>query len=144
MRFQTFGGLEQLSLVEVPPPVPGPRQILVDTVRAPYDVIFDAVMNRPFAAWRPHLAETGIFVSLLPKPDHLWQALTLPLRSRQRLRFATVTPNRADLCYLGDLARQGALHTVIDSVHPLEELAAALRKSQSGRARGKIIVAVKD
>lgn len=108
----------------------------------PFDVILDAVMSLPFAHWRPHLSEQGVFVSLLPKPDHLLHAWTLPLHSRQRLRFTTVKPNRPDLEYLARLSVQGQLRTVIDSVHPLEELATALRKSQGGRARGKIIVSV--
>lgn len=108
-----------------------------------FDVILDTVMNRPFGAWRPLLAEAGVYVSLLAKPGPWLQARTLPLYSRQRLRFTAVKPNRADLDYLAGLAQQGALRTVIDSVYPLAELAAALGQSQTGRARGKIIVAVK-
>lgn len=112
------------------------------SVGKPFDVILDAVMSLPFARWRPHLSEQGVFVSLLPKPDHLLHAWTLPFHSRQRLRFTTVKPNRQDLEYLASLAEQGKLRTVIDSVHPLEERATAMRKSQAGRARGKIIVSV--
>ena len=114
------------------------------TVGEPFDVILDSVMSLPFARWRPHLSNRGVFVSLLPKPDHLLRAWTLPLHSQQRLRFTAVRPNRRDLGFLGDLAEQGKLKTVIDSVHPLEDLAAAMQKSQSGRARGKIIVSVID
>jgi alcohol dehydrogenase len=69
--------------------------------------------------------------------------LILPLHSRQRLRFTAVKPSREDLDHLSGLAQQGTLQTVIDSVYPLEDLAAALCKSQSGRARGKIIISVR-
>jgi NADPH:quinone reductase-like Zn-dependent oxidoreductase len=111
--------------------------------RAPFDVILDTVMNRPFSSWQTRLTDRGVYVSLLPKPSHVLQALTLPLHSRQRLRITSLKPNRAALSQLGDWVQQGRLRTVIDSVYSLEELPAALRKSQSGRARGKIIVSVK-
>jgi len=114
-----------------------------NTPRTPFDVILDAVMNLPFGHWRPYLSNPGIYVSLLPKPNHILRALTLPFHSGQRLRFTAVKPSRQDLDYLSGLAQQGKLQTVIDSVYPLEELAAALRKSRSGRARGKIIISVR-
>jgi len=115
----------------------------MNTPRTPFDVILDAVMNLPFGHWRPYLSNQGVYVSLLPKPNHILRALTLPLHSRQRLRFTAVKPSRQDLDYLSGLAQQGKLQTAIDSVYPLEELGSALRKSQSGRARGKIIVSVR-
>lgn len=110
---------------------------------AQFDVILDGVMNQPFSRWRALLSESGVYVALVPKPDLLLHALTLPMHARQRLRITTLKPSRSDLSYVADLAQRGLLRTVIDSVHPLEELAAALRKSQTGRARGKIIVTVR-
>jgi NADPH:quinone reductase-like Zn-dependent oxidoreductase len=109
----------------------------------PFDLIFDTVMSQPFSRWRPRLAGHGVYVSLLPNPGLLLRSLALPLHARQRVRFTVVEPNRKDLAWLGGLAQAGQLRTVIDSAHPLAELPAALRKSQSGRARGKIIVLVK-
>ena len=84
-----------------------------------------------------------MYVSLLPQAGLILHSLTLPLYSRQRVRFTFAKPNREDLAYLGGLAQNGQLRTVIDSVHPLAELHAALQQGQTGRARGKIIVAVK-
>ena len=109
----------------------------------PFDVVFDTVMSRPFSHWRPSLAGRGVYVSLLPKPGLWLRSLALPLCGRQRVRFTVVKPNRVDLAWLGGLAAAGRLRTVVDSVHPLAGLPAALRKSQSGRARGKIIVQVR-
>lgn len=112
------------------------------TIQPPFDVILDAVMNRPFGYWRGLLGANGVYISLLSKPSHMLHALTLPLYSHQRLRFTTVKPNRDDLAYLSALAQADRLRTVIDSVHPLAELQAAMRKSQGGRARGKVIVQI--
>ena len=109
---------------------------------APFDLIFDTVMNQAFSHWRPSLAQDGVYVSLLPQLGLILHSLTLPLYSRQRVRFTFVKPNREDLAYLGGLAQSGQLRTVIDSVYPLTELPAAFLQGQTGRARGKIIVAV--
>ena len=109
----------------------------------PFDLIFDTVMNQAFSHWRPSLAQDGVYVSLLPQLGLILHSLTLPLYSRQRVRFTFVKPNREDLAYLGGLAQSGQLRTVIDSVYPLAELPAAFLQGQTGRARGKIIVVVK-
>ncbi len=108
-----------------------------------FDLIFDTVMSQAFSHWHPSLARDGVYVSLLPQLGLILHSLTLPLYSRQRVRFTFVKPNREDLGYLGGLAQNGQLRTVIDSVHPLTGLPAALQKGQTGRARGKIILAVK-
>ena len=108
-----------------------------------FDLIFDTVMNQAFSLWRSSLAVQGVYVSLLPQLGLILHSLSLPLYSRQRVRFTFVKPNREDLNYLSGLVQSGQLRTVIDSVHPLAELPAALQKGQTGRARGKIIVAVK-
>ena len=109
----------------------------------PFDLIFDTVMSQAFSHWHPSLGRDGVYVSLLPQAGLILHSLTLPLYSRQRVRFTFAKPNREDLAYLGGLAQNGQLRTVIDSVHPLAELHAALQQGQTGRARGKIIVAVK-
>jgi NADPH:quinone reductase-like Zn-dependent oxidoreductase len=109
---------------------------------ASFDLILDTVMNQTFSHWRSSLAGQGVYVSLLPKAEHLLRSFSLPLYSRQRLRIVFVKPNRADLSYLAELAQSGQLRTVIDSAHPLAELPAAFQNSQSGHARGKIIIAV--
>jgi NADPH:quinone reductase-like Zn-dependent oxidoreductase len=46
----------------------------------------------------------------------------------------------ADLEYLGGLAREGKMRTVIDRRYPLEETGAALEYVGTHHARGKVIV----
>ena len=45
-----------------------------------------------------------------------------------------------DLAVLADLMQEGKLTPVIDTNHPLSEVPAAIRYSEEGRARGKIII----
>ncbi|WP_030252907.1 NADP-dependent oxidoreductase [Streptomyces violens] len=53
-----------------------------------------------------------------------------------------VRPDSADLTALADLAEAGKLTVNIDTALPLEQAAEAFRRSQSGRARGKIVLDV--
>ncbi|MFH8634468.1 NADP-dependent oxidoreductase [Streptomyces lydicus] len=51
-----------------------------------------------------------------------------------------VRPDSADLTALGALADAGKLTVHVDAVFPLSEAAEALRRSQEGRTRGKIVL----
>ncbi|MEU9122237.1 NADP-dependent oxidoreductase [Streptomyces sp. NPDC048506] len=53
-----------------------------------------------------------------------------------------VRPDTADLAALGTLADAGKLTVPVDAVLPLPQAAEALRRSQEGRARGKIVLEV--
>lgn len=53
-----------------------------------------------------------------------------------------VRPDSADLTALADLAEAGKLTVNIDTALPLAQAAEAFRRSQSGRARGKIVLDV--
>ncbi|MER7398097.1 NADP-dependent oxidoreductase [Streptomyces sp. NPDC000151] len=53
-----------------------------------------------------------------------------------------VRPDSADLTALAELADAGKLTVTIDTALPLDQAAEAFRRSQSGRARGKIVLDV--
>ncbi|MFF4694252.1 NADP-dependent oxidoreductase [Streptomyces chattanoogensis] len=53
-----------------------------------------------------------------------------------------VRPDTADLTALADLADAGKLTVPIDAVFPLAEAAEAVKRSMSGRSRGKIVLEV--
>jgi NADPH:quinone reductase-like Zn-dependent oxidoreductase len=61
---------------------------------------------------------------------------------RQNLRRYLSTPNQADLEFLKTLVEEGKLRPVIDTSYSLDETAAALRHIETGRASGKVVVAV--
>ncbi|MHC4549730.1 MAG: NAD(P)-dependent alcohol dehydrogenase [Planctomycetota bacterium] len=107
-----------------------------------YDLILDAVAAHGFAAARRALHARGAYVSTLPRPGLLvWMALTRILPGK-RARFVLVEPVAEDLAQLARLADKGKLRSVIDSTYPLAETEAALRRSETGRARGKIVIKV--
>ncbi len=114
----------------------------VDQPTPEYDRVLDAVSLGTFARWRRWLKPEGSYVTLLPRGDLMLRRLTLPCCSRQRAGSIFLKPNAGDLGTLAGWMAEGRLRTVIDSVVPFDDLLAALKKSQAGHARGKIIVRV--
>ena len=101
------------------------------------DVVFDTIggetQTKSFGVLRPG----GVLVSIVTPPN---EAL-----ARQRSvegRFCSVTTNGGRLQEVGGFMETGKLKVVIDKEFPLSEAKAAQEYSQTGRARGKIILRV--
>ena len=80
---------------------------------------------------------------LLGSTSRWIQALLLRPFVGQRLRPLSTRPNQADLRTIGELVEAGALRPVLDRTYPLAEVPDAIRYLRLGRARGKIVVAVR-
>ncbi len=67
------------------------------------------------------------------------------LAQAQNARFAPVLlqPEGSKLAIIADMVASGKIHPVIDKVFPLEQTKEALLYIQTGRATGKIVIAVK-
>lgn len=107
---------------------------------AAFDVILDCAGVEPISRWQDALRADGRFVALLPSAAWAWAVCKSRLLGRQRFHLTLVQSRQPDLAWLADQVRLGALKTVVDQVVPLEQLAAALRKSQEGHARGKTVI----
>ena len=59
-----------------------------------------------------------------------------------RFRYVVRKPDGDDLAELTALIEAGKIEPVVDSVLPLDEVVEAHRRSEAGRARGKIILAI--
>ena len=105
----------------------------------PWDVILDAAGTVPPRAGARALAPGGRLLLVLAG---LGRVLAAPLvRGGGRRAFAGPAPDRPDdLRRVIALARAGALRSVIDAVHPLDEFGAALARVASGRKRGAVIL----
>lgn len=114
-----------------------------------YDVILDNVEAQPLAAVRRALTPTG---TLIPNSGHggrwlgpigrIAKARVLSGFTRQRLKPFTSFGKRADLLALADLLETGQVRPAIDRIHPLDEVADALRHVGAGHTRGKVVVTV--
>ena len=73
------------------------------------------------------------------------QLLAVALRSRlrgQRIRTFLARVERADLLVLAELAAAGRIAPVIDRTYPLREVAEAVRYAETGKVRGKVVIAI--
>jgi NADPH:quinone reductase-like Zn-dependent oxidoreductase len=114
-----------------------------------YDLILDNIENRSLSAVRRALAPDGTLVlnsgtgaGGLRLIVRLIRPVLLSRFVRQNLRRYLSTPNQADLEFLKTLVEEGKLRPVIDTSYSLDETAAALRHIETGRASGKVVVAV--
>ncbi|HYE34188.1 NAD(P)-dependent alcohol dehydrogenase [Methylocaldum sp.] len=109
---------------------------------ASFDLILDTVVSGPFGRYQGLLKADGIYVSTLPKIGLMARSWALKLFSKKRIKTVMLKSNGDDLTFLSTLSEQGRLRSVIDSVFPLSQLDLAHRRSQSGHARGKIVIEV--
>ena len=112
-----------------------------------YDIIFDAVAKRTFFEVRKNLKVGGCYVTTLPnKPaDILSFFLTFPVSFfgfSKRSTFISVQPKGSDLHSLSLLVKEGKLRPFIDREYPLEEINEAHAYSETGHARGKIVIKI--
>ena len=114
-----------------------------------YDLILDNIENRPLSDVRHALTPRGTLVlnsGTGAGGMQMMARLIRPLVSspfvRQQLRRYLSNPNRADLEVLTAFVEDGTLRPIIDSSFPLTQTAAAIRRIESGHARGKVVIAV--
>ncbi|MBH8562676.1 NAD(P)-dependent alcohol dehydrogenase [Nostoc sp. CENA67] len=109
---------------------------------AQYDIIFDAVGLRSLLDTKKVLKPNGIYITTLPSPKVVVESVLTSFLPGQKAKFVFEKPNSQDLNYLKDLIEAGKIRTVIDRTFPLQELAAAHTYSETGRAAGKIAIAI--
>lgn len=115
-----------------------------------YDVIVDAGGNRRLRDLRRALTPTGTLVIVGGEGGGRWlggldrqlRAMVASTASRQRLTTFVAREDAAHLERLADLVEAGHVRPVVDRRFPLADAADAVRHLASGRARGKVVLAV--
>jgi NADPH:quinone reductase-like Zn-dependent oxidoreductase len=116
---------------------------------ARFDLIVDVASDRALRELVPLLTPHGTLVMVGPGNGD-WAGPLLRIgaavaRSRigsRRIEPFLAKPNRDDLMVLKELVEAGKLRPVIDSTYPLADVAGAIRRVESGQARGKVVVTV--
>ena len=114
-----------------------------------YDVIIDNVGNHSLMSNRRVMSDDGILVIVGGMPGDwlgplmrpLGALIVSPMVSQQFSPFLAQL-RKDDMQLLADLMAEGSLTSRIDRRYTLDEVPEAVRYSESGRARGKIIIAV--
>lgn len=112
-----------------------------------YDLIVDMVGNHSLSENRQVLAPKGIFVIIGGEKGNWLGPLVAPVMALiyspfvgQEFSMMIAEMRQADLRVLADLLATGKIVPVIDRSYPLSGVPAAIRYSEEGHARGKIII----
>jgi NADPH:quinone reductase-like Zn-dependent oxidoreductase len=115
-----------------------------------YDLILDLGGNSPLARLRRALAPHGTLViaggedggRFVGGVDRQLRALALSPFVGQRLTSLVPKEHYAGLERLAELVERGRLMPAIERSYPLSRMPEAMRHLQSGKARGKLVIAV--
>jgi len=121
----------------------------IKTLQGQYDIIFDTIGKHSSITCQHLLSKNATFVTTVPAPSMLLKHLNSKLLSlfsmpHIRNRVVMVKPDQTQLTAITELIEAGKIIPAIDSVHSLEQAAAAHLRSQSKRAVGKIIIRTSD
>jgi NADPH:quinone reductase-like Zn-dependent oxidoreductase len=113
-----------------------------------YDVIIDNVGNHSLTANRRALKPNGKLVMIGGPKGDWFGPLAGPLKAMllqpfvdQQLITIMAQMNGEDLSTLAGMISDGRITPVIEHSYPLSETAAAIRKSEEGHVRGKLLLA---
>jgi len=107
-----------------------------------YDVIVDTVGNAPFPRVRKALTPDGRLLLVLATLPQLFHAPWVDLTTKHRVYVGPATERLDDLHTLVAMAAAGQFTPLIDSCLPLERIAAAHARVDSGRKRGSVVVEI--
>jgi NADPH:quinone reductase-like Zn-dependent oxidoreductase len=109
-----------------------------------YDIIYDAVGSKDAESARGALSDGGVYMTLVPVPGIDFFIPGQTDRVDGAGYFVAWTPHAADLRILSGWAEAGKLRPVIDREYALDDIRLAHERSQTLRARGKIVMRVRD
>ncbi|MFN2394072.1 MAG: NAD(P)-dependent alcohol dehydrogenase [Bacteroidales bacterium] len=106
-----------------------------------YDIVFDAVAKSSFSESKRVLKRKGTYITTIPKPSVMFRQIINPLLSRQ-VYGIMAKPGSDDLNYLAKLVAEEKLKPQIEKVYELEEAPDAHHRIETGRVRGKLVIAM--
>ena len=116
-----------------------------------YDLILDCVGNRSLSDYRRAMSPRGNYVMVggpagrwIGPLDRALKALLLSAFVSQNLFMFVASINKEDLAVLKELIEAKKLTPVIDRRYTLSEVPEAIRYSEQGHARGKVVITLED
>jgi NADPH:quinone reductase-like Zn-dependent oxidoreductase len=107
-----------------------------------YDIIIDAASNASFSDSRQCLKRGGVLIKLNLSLGSLVVALWSKLFLSRKMKMILLKNRPADIQWMIDQITGGKIRVVIDRTYTLAEAAKAHKYSETGRARGKIVLLV--
>lgn len=112
-----------------------------------YDMIFDTVGKLSFSKCKGSLTDLGIYLSTVPSPEIMLQALLTAKGRSKKVKFTAAGLRPAsekikDLDFLKGLIEAGKLKAVIDRCYPLEQIVEAHCYVEQGHKKGNVVINV--
>ncbi len=114
-----------------------------------FDVIIDMISNHSISDNRKVLKPGGRYVIVGGAKGNWFGPLAQPIGAmiqdsfvEEKLIFFVAHFDQQDFEFLAELMASGKMRPVIDQVFPLEQVPAAISYSESGRAKGKIVIQI--
>jgi NADPH:quinone reductase-like Zn-dependent oxidoreductase len=112
-----------------------------------FDIVFDTVGKTNFNACKHLLEPDGIYLTTVPTPGVMLQALRSSFGSGKKVRTAAAGLRSAslkvkDLTFLNGLIEAGHFKAVIDRTYPLDQMAEAHRYVEAGHKKGNVVITV--
>jgi NADPH:quinone reductase-like Zn-dependent oxidoreductase len=107
-----------------------------------YDIIFDAVSTCSPGECKAVLTPKGTYVNTLPAFSIVLNRYLTGLLMKRKLKTVMVRPNISDMEWMKTHIEAGKIRIVIDRVYPMEQIKEALAYSETGKARGKIVLEI--
>ncbi len=105
-----------------------------------YDIIFDAVAKASFSECKKILKPHGIYVSTLPSVSVILSQYITGFFTSKKAMTMSVRAAEADLQWMMNQVGAGRIKVAVDRIYPLEQAREALAYSESGKAKGKLLL----
>jgi len=109
-----------------------------------FDIIFDPIGNRSFAECKLVLNPDGVYITTLPSPAMILPILITPVVGGKQARLVNLRARASDLAILLEWIEAGKIRPRIDKIFPLSKTSEAQAYSETGHARGKIVIKVSE
>lgn len=118
------------------------HQTDITSSRRSFDIVFDVFGNRLFETVETVLADQGIWVSTVIKPEVFAAVDRTRDSSGKKARLVIVRSDRGDLATVCRWAETGRLTPVIHDVFPLARIDAAHRQQETKHTHGKLVITI--
>ena len=105
-----------------------------------YDIIFDAVAKRSFGECKRVLSSKGVYVSTLPSLAVMVNQYITGFLTAKKARLVNVSPDSVDMEWMKARIEAGRINIVIDKIYSFDQAKEALAYSETGKAKGKIVL----
>lgn len=109
-----------------------------------YHFIFDAVGKSSFAACKPLLTDTGIYVSteLGKNAENPFLAISTPLFNGKKVIFPIPAIDKQVVRFLKQLVIEGKYKAVVDRAYRLEQIVDAYKYVETGQKTGNVLLKI--